>query len=137
MSVVDLDPQIIEVLRKAEEAGAPPVEELTPEELRANFVKVAKEQFGPVDEVFSVEDRDADGVPVRIYRPVETSEPSRALVYFHGGGCVIGSIETHDGITRALAKRARVRRHLGRLPARARAPVPGGARRLLDRRRAG
>ena len=47
----------------------------------------------------------ADGVPVRIYRPVETSEPSRALVYFHGGGFVVGSIETHDGVARALARR--------------------------------
>ena len=54
----------------------------------------------------AVEDRDADGVPVRIYRPVETAEPSAALVYFHGGGWVVGSVETHDGITRALAKRA-------------------------------
>ncbi len=107
MSVPDLDPQIIEVLRKAQEAGGPGVEELTPEESRANYVKVAKEQFGAVDEVFAVEDRDADGVPVRIYRPVETSEPSRALVYFHGGGFVIGSIETHDGVARALATRAK------------------------------
>jgi acetyl esterase len=106
MSVPDLDPQIIDVLRLAKESGAPPVESLSPEENRANYVKVAKEQFGPVDEVHAVEDRDADGVPVRIYRPVETSEPGRALVYFHGGGYVIGSIDTHDGITRALAKRA-------------------------------
>ena len=55
--------------------------------------------------MFAVEDRDADGVPVRIYRPVESSEPMRALVYFHGGGYVVGSIETHDGTARALAKR--------------------------------
>ena len=106
MSVPELDPQIIAVLKKAEEDGLPSPEHITPEEARENFVKVAKEQFGPVDEVHSVEDRDADGVPVRIYRPVETSEPSRALVYFHGGGWVIGSIETHDGLTRAIAKRA-------------------------------
>jgi len=106
MSVPDLDPQISDVLRKAEESGAAPIESLTPEENRANYERIAKEQFGPVDEVFAVENRDADGVPVRIYRPIETSEPGRALVYFHGGGYVIGSIETHDGITRALAKRA-------------------------------
>ena len=99
---------------------------------RANYVEARKEQFGQVDEVHSVEDRDADGVPVRVYRPVDTTEPSRALVYFHGGGFVVGSVETHDGIARALAKRRRHRRRLGRLPPRARAPVPGGARRLLD-----
>src|SRR5579872_5523524 len=106
MSVPGLDPQIIEVLRKSEEAGTPAVETLTPEEARANYVKVAKEQFGEVEEMHSVEDRDADGVPIRIYRPVESTDPSMALVYFHGGGWVVGSIETHDGITRALAKRA-------------------------------
>jgi acetyl esterase len=106
VSLPDLDPQIIEVLRTAADAGTPAVESMTPEENRAAYVKVAKEQFGEVDDVFAVEDRDADGVPVRIYRPVETGEPSRALVYFHGGGFVIGSIETHDGITRGLAKRA-------------------------------
>jgi acetyl esterase len=106
MSVPQLDPQIIEVLRKAEEAGAPPVETLTPDEARANFAKVAKEQFGEVEEMHAVEDRDADGVPIRVYRPVETGEPSMALVYFHGGGWVVGSIDTHDGISRALAKRA-------------------------------
>jgi acetyl esterase/lipase len=106
MSVPLLDPQIADVLRRAEASGAPPVEEQTPEELRANYVKLAKEQFGEVDELHAVEDRDADGVPVRIYRPVETDERSTALVYFHGGGFVIGSIDTHDGVTRALAKRA-------------------------------
>jgi acetyl esterase len=105
MSVPELDPQIIEVLRKQEESDAPPVESLTPEENRANFVKTAAAQFGKVDEVHSVEDRDADGIPIRIYRGVETDEPSIALVYFHGGGWVVGSIDTHDGVTRALAKR--------------------------------
>jgi acetyl esterase len=106
MSVSDLDPQIDAVLKKLEESGTPPVGELSPEELRANYAQLVKEEFGEVDEVHAVEDRDADGVPVRIYRPVETTEPSTALMYFHGGGWVVGSIETHDGITRALAKRA-------------------------------
>jgi acetyl esterase/lipase len=106
MSVPELDPQIVEVLRKQVESGARPVEEITPEEARANYVKIAKEQFGEVDEVHAVEDRDADGVPVRIYRPVESAEPSTGLIYFHGGGWVVGSIDTHDGITRAIAGRA-------------------------------
>jgi acetyl esterase len=106
MSVSDLDPQIDAVLARDLELGFPPVEELSPAEARANFERLVKEHAGPVDEVHSVEDRDADGVPVRIYRPVETAEPSPALVYFHGGGWVVGSIETHEVITRALAKRA-------------------------------
>ena len=105
MSAPALDPQIVTYLRRLEEAGLPPVEEQVPDEARASYNESAPLVFGPVDEVYSVEDRDAGGVPVRIYRPVETSEPSRALVYFHGGGWVLGNIETHDGVSRALAKR--------------------------------
>jgi len=106
MAVPVLDPQIAEVLRKAAEAGAPPIESLTPEENRANYEQICKEQFGPVDEVHSVEDLDADGVKVRVYKPTDSTEPQRALVYFHGGGFVIGSLDTHDGICRALSRRA-------------------------------
>ncbi len=106
MSVPDLDPQIIKAMQAAEKAGYPSPETITPEEARANYEKIAKEQFGPVDEVHKVEDLDAEGVPVRVYRPVKTKEPGRALIYFHGGGYVVGSIDTHDGIARALAKRA-------------------------------
>jgi len=106
VAVPVLDPQIAEVLRKQAEAGLLPIEEIPPDEQRANYEKVCKEQFGPVDEVHSVEDMDADGVPVRVYRPTDTTEPQRALVYFHGGGFVVGSLDTHDGIARALARRA-------------------------------
>jgi acetyl esterase len=106
VSVPELDPQIIEVLRRLEESGSPPVETLSPEQARLNFERLAEEQFGEVDEMHSIVDGDAKGVPVRIYRPLETADPTPALVYFHGGGWVVGSIETHDGIARALAKRA-------------------------------
>jgi len=106
MAVPVLDPQIAEVIRKAQEGGAPPVESLTPEENRANYEKIAKEQFGPVDEVHSVEDMDADGVRVRVYKPTASTDPQRALVYFHGGGYVVGSLDTHDGIARAFSRRA-------------------------------
>jgi acetyl esterase len=106
MAVPVLDPQIEAVLAEMDAEGVPPIQELSPDEARAVFAKRCKEQWGALDEVHSVEDLDADGVPVRVYRPVETDEPSMALVYFHGGGWVTGSIETHDGPARAFAKRA-------------------------------
>ncbi len=106
MSPPVLDPQIQAVLEEQAAAGAQPPGSVTTEELRAQYVKQCKEQWGELDEVHAVEDVDADGVPIRIYRPVETDEPSMALVYFHGGGWVIGSIETHDGPARAIARRA-------------------------------
>jgi len=102
-----LDPQIQAVLDEQAATGTKPPGTVTPDELRAQFVRQSTEQWsGVVDELHSVEDTDADGVPIRIYRPVETEEPSMALVYFHGGGWVVGSIDTHDGITRAIARRA-------------------------------
>ena len=106
MSVPALDPEIADVLRRLEERGVPPVDSAPVEESRALYEHWAREDFGAVDEVHHVEDRDAEGVRVRIYRPTPTSEPSTALVYLHGGGWVVGSIDTHDGITRGLARRA-------------------------------
>jgi acetyl esterase len=108
MSVPELDPQIQKVIDDAEAAGLPPVEESTPEEVRERLASSFAKLFGPADEVHSVEDADADGVPVRIYRPTEPKEgeKSTALVYFHGGGFVAGSVEVYDPLTRAIAKRA-------------------------------
>ena len=106
VTLPELDPQIAAVLRASAEAGIPPIEMMPPIEGRAKFAAVVKQQFGPVDEMFSVEDRAVDGVPVRIYRPRPPAAPTPALVYFHTGGWVIGSIETHDGVARALARRS-------------------------------
>jgi acetyl esterase len=50
----------------------------------------------------------AGPVPVRHYRPKGASnEPLPALVYFHGGGWVIGDLDTHDVVCRTLANAAR------------------------------
>jgi acetyl esterase len=106
MSIPELDPQIQRVLDEASAAGLPPVDQSTPEQIRANLAAGWARSFGPSDDVHSVEDADADGVPVRIYRPVETDAPSAGLVYFHGGGFVAGSVEVYDPLTRAFAKRA-------------------------------
>ncbi len=102
---IELDPQLAEYLRLAAASGAPPIEELTPAEARATMAAFAPAQFGPVAEMDSVEDTRADGVPVRVYRPVEKGGPTAALVFFHGGGWVVGSVETHDGVARELASR--------------------------------
>src|ERR1700704_2044342 len=43
-------------------------------------------------------------IPVRVYTPVGAgSEPLPGLVFFHGGGLVAGSLDTHDGLCRVLA----------------------------------
>lgn len=62
--------------------------------------------------------RDGDETPVRIYRPAgETAQP--AIVYFHGGGFSLGSIESYDCFATALAEAAGatvVSVHYARLP---------------------
>ncbi len=46
----------------------------------------------------------AGDIPARVFTPVAAGgEPLPTLVFFHGGGFVIGSVETHDGLTRMLA----------------------------------
>ncbi len=80
--------------------------EMPPEE-RASMTRQAWGLFlamagGEPEPVFAAEERDADGVPVRIYRP--SPDPDLPLlVVFHGGGWVIGSAEEFDGIARQLA----------------------------------
>jgi acetyl esterase len=94
-------------------AGFPPAYTLPVEEVRAGMEASAADLFGPADEVASTEDRAIPGpsgpIRVRIYRPAPAGEaPSEALpalVYFHGGGWVIGSLDTHDGVCRALCAR--------------------------------
>lgn len=76
---------------------------LTPELiplLRANMVLMAAAMPG-VD-IDHVADFDADGVPVRLYRPASDTPPP-LLVFLHGGGWMFGDLETHDAMTRHLA----------------------------------
>ena len=95
-----LDPQSKAVL--AQMAGAPPVQTLSPEEARVNFEARPKEA-GP--EVAKVEDRRIPGhgveVPVRIYTPAGQG-PFPVLLWFHGGGWVVGSINSQDAACRYL-----------------------------------
>jgi len=49
-------------------------------------------------------------IPIRVYTPVAGgAEPMPAMVYFHGGGWVIGNLDTHDGVCRILANESRCR----------------------------
>ncbi len=52
-----------------------------------------------------VEDLDANGVHVRVYRPPGEA-PKPGVIYFHGGGWVVGSCETHDDMCAELATAA-------------------------------
>ena len=89
-------------------------------------------------EDFSLPAADGTPLPARLY--ADTHQPVPALLYLHGGGFVIGGLETHDSLCRQLARRsggaaaAQRRRGGGAgLPACARTPVPDRGRRHLGR----
>jgi acetyl esterase/lipase len=87
----------------------PPMEQMTPQELRADRAAQADAMAalaGPLQEVARVEDRTIPGlaqpIPIRVYWP-HTGRNLPALVYYHGGGWVIGSLDSVDRTCRALA----------------------------------
>ncbi|XP_074658051.1 neutral cholesterol ester hydrolase 1-like isoform X3 [Tubulanus polymorphus] len=57
------------------------------------------------DPDLNIKTTEIEGVRVRIYEPVKGSAYGPAIVYFHGGGWTIMSIDTHDEFTRELARR--------------------------------
>jgi acetyl esterase/lipase len=90
-------------------SGRPPIETLTPLEARAVYL-ASKPILQPDPEpVAEVTDLAAEGpggpIPLRLYRarPAEAARPQPVIVYFHGGGWVIGDLESHDQLCRALA----------------------------------
>ena len=102
-----LDPQAEAFLDQVKAMGLPPFEEMTVDQAREAILGM-RELAGP-PEAIATEDRaipSPDGdIPARIYTPAG-SGPFPVLVYFHGGGWVIGNLETIDAPLRALANRA-------------------------------
>ncbi len=103
-----LDPQVRSVLDKIAEMGGPSINELSVEEVRRSSSALAALQ-GAGPQVAIVEDRALPGpggdIRIRIYTP-EGRAPFPVLIYFHGGGWVIGDIESSDPLCRNLANAA-------------------------------
>jgi acetyl esterase len=100
-----LHPQIREVLRVMAEAGLRPIEEMTPAEARAQMEATARARNAEPLAVARVEERMIPGpaaaIRLRLYWP-PAAAPVAAIVYYHGGGHVIGSLDTHDFVARNL-----------------------------------
>jgi acetyl esterase/lipase len=104
-----LDPAMKTLLEQMEAIGAPPIHTLSVAEARTSMDAMVR-MMGEGEPVGSIVDRtiDAGGqtLPVRIYRP-EALSPGTAptLVFYHGGGFVVGGLLSHDRDCRALANR--------------------------------
>lgn len=104
---MELDPQMKAILDTITAAGGKPFNAMSPDEARAGIKLLVQVFGGAPEQVAKIEDRRIPGpageIPLRIYTPASAA-PMGALVYFHGGGWVIGDIESHDEVCRALAK---------------------------------
>ncbi len=103
-----MHPQARALLDLMVERAIPPTHTLSPEVARVTYRdRRAVTQPDP-PAVASIEELQAPGphgpIPLRLYRPwPERSVPLPVLVYFHGGGWVIGDLDTHDTLCRQLA----------------------------------
>ena len=107
-----LHPQTRALLDFIEARQIPPTHTLSVADARA-FYRDRRSLTQPAPaEVALVSDLQASGphgsIPVRLYRPLGSTEAEAlpVLVYFHGGGWVIGDLDTHDSLCRELANGA-------------------------------
>ncbi len=104
--MAELDPQVEALLETAESMGLPPIYALSTESARDQLADLfAAGEGEPVDRVedFSIPGP-AGAIPVRLYAP--TGEDHPLLVFFHGGGWVLGDLDTHDAVCRAISNAA-------------------------------
>ncbi|MFD1737360.1 alpha/beta hydrolase [Bacillus salitolerans] len=104
---MSLHPQVVSLLKMFEARGLPPIEKLPLSEARAAFEKSSQLLSKP-EHIVPTENRMINGyeqeIGIRVYTPeTETDRKLPAMVYFHGGGWVIGNINTHDSLCHSLA----------------------------------
>jgi acetyl esterase len=94
-----------------EDGRMKPMHALSPAEARLAFEHTSRmmDPGGePVERVeeLSVPARDGAVLPARLYSADRTAMPAPVLLFFHGGGYVVGSLDSHDGLCRAIASKS-------------------------------
>ncbi len=109
-----LHPQAQALLRLIEDKGIPPTHTLPHAQARAYYRERRATLQPEPPPVAQVRELQADGphgpIPLRLYRPAGSDAQAvlPVLVYYHGGGWVIGDLDTHDTLCRSLANQAGV-----------------------------
>ncbi|HEY6353082.1 MAG TPA: alpha/beta hydrolase, partial [Burkholderiaceae bacterium] len=105
-----LDPQARALIDLMTERGVPPTHTLAPAEARRLYRERRAYVQPAAITMAEVRDLSAGGpqgpIGLRLYRPTTAPSLAPALVYYHGGGWVIGDLDTHDVLCRELAHRA-------------------------------
>jgi acetyl esterase len=103
---VPLDPQLQAMRDQRERDNVPPLYSMSLAAARAADLASIRDSGGLPEQVHEVASLTIPGpggdLPLRLYRPA-SQRPLPALLYFFGGGWVLGSIDTADGVSRALA----------------------------------
>ena len=108
------DPEVEVLLELGRKAGRPPFQDLTPAAARAAYAASWDLLQPAAEEVAAVRDLVAPGpagdLALRVYRGIGTraDEKLPCLMFLHGGGWVIGDLESHDRLCRRIANRARI-----------------------------
>lgn len=104
-----LHPQVQPLVDAMAAMDGPKLHELSPPDARAMFeaMRMAPPELPELASVtdLAVPSPDGHEIPVRVYVPKGVENPP-VVVYFHGGGWVIGNIETHDAPCREIAARS-------------------------------
>jgi acetyl esterase len=98
-----LDPDAATVLEGLRRLGGPPVETQSPQDLRRDYRAGRLAMDYPKPPMAEARDLYADEVPIRLYRSHQAFDCAPGVVFFHGGGWVIGDLDTHDILCRQIA----------------------------------
>lgn len=106
--MVEVDPQMQVILDKARALDRPPRRTMTVDEARAQAIEANRVWNEDPPEVADIRDLLVDGANekrrLRLYKAEGLAEPAPVLLYLHGGGWVLCSPDTHDGLCRRLAR---------------------------------
>jgi len=102
----ELDPEIAQWLIRVRPGNEPvTVEQARIESRKSNALALQQldPKLLPASEIDSTIDSPAGPLPIRVLRPADDTEPRPTVVYFHGGGWVVGDLDTHLGHARRIS----------------------------------